>query len=315
MSIEHESKHFSSNPIEILKEENPILEFTEDQVNQIEEHFQAEFAYEKGLNGSVCVSSSDEFNPVRISNFPTREEEKDILLENMAIAKVGLILEYWKLYGEALKSGKMNFYQQISYSFTPILNESGEIIPALFSNRDFFGKPTLEYPERNKYEYLIMKINYAGDGDFVGRTSGPIPMSIKVKVGDEIKQFPRTRLDIPESLTREVTQVFEDIRRTSEREIGKLIWEGRGNFDTPTQHLIEDTLKESETLGAYGLAKTWIKGWGKYFNLIEIQKNVGDYVNSMYTMDPESFKTLSEVERMVELMEIMYQNASRHYKR
>jgi hypothetical protein len=316
MSNESELNYLSTDPIETLKGENPILDLTKDQVKQIEEYFQAAYGYKKGLNGTLCVSASDEFNPVRIMEFPREKNKNDFLLRNRAIAKVGLFLEYWRLYGEALKSGQMNFYNQISYSFTPILNKSGEVIPALLSNTSLFGDLILEDPEKERYEERIGEINYAGDGDFVGIALGAIATDIKVKINGDIKYFPRWRLGITKSLTKQVGAADTEIRRMRAREITDILWDGKESFDDTTQLLIGETFSSSGTLEGYELLRTWLKSWSRdYDNVIfEIVREVSNYVNSVYSENPESFETLSAVKRMVELMEVMYQKASRHYR-
>jgi hypothetical protein len=298
--------------IGVFKTETPLLDLTSKQLEIIEDKCQATFSYNPGLCGSTTVDSNDVFNPVRIYNFSCNNV--DFIPENIAIAKIGDVLTYWRLYKEALETGKMDFYRQIEYGFIPVLNDKGEYFPKTLEN---LSSKICAFPNREKYEHHILMINYAGDADFVGLPSLPIRTDINIKLGGQDISVSRKRIGISKDLTKKVLNADTNISRISNEEIGEIILGGLSNFNEITQLLVKDTLKREGTIAPYQLMRTWMKTWNQFSDIDGIDaifEELREHVNAVYSEDPLSFETIRAVSRMVESMQVMYSHASRYYQ-
>lgn len=297
---------------EVFKAETPLLDLTSNQVKYFEEKYQASFSYKPGLCGFTTVDSDDVFNPVRIYNFGYNDV--DFIPENIAIAKTGNVLTYWRLYKKALETGKMDFYRQIEYGFVPILNDQGEYSPKAIKN---FSSNIYGIPNRKEYDQHILTTNYAGDGDFVGFPSLPIHTDINIKLGDQNISISRKSLGISKGLTKEVLNANTRISKISNEEIGEIILGGLSNFNEVTQLLVRDTLQREGRIAPYQLTRTWMKTWNHFSDIDGIDaiiKELREYVNGVYSEDPHSFETINAVSRMVDSMQVMYNRASRYFQ-
>lgn len=301
-----------TDPIKVFKTETPLLDLTSEERIYIEKKYQASFEYKPGLCGSTTVDHNDVFNPIRIYNFGCNDV--DFIPKNIAIAKIGNVLTYWRLYKEALETGKMDFFRQIEYSFIPVLNDKGEYFPITLKN---YSSNICGIPNMEKYEQHILMINYAGDADFVGLPSLPIRTDVNIKLGDENICVSRKSLGISKDLTKKVLNANTIISRISNQEIGEIILGGLSNFNEITQLLVKFTLEKEGTIAPYQLMRTWMKTWNKFSDMDGIEgivKELREYVNAVYSEDPHSFETINAVSRMVDLMQVMYNHASRYYQ-
>jgi hypothetical protein len=301
-----------TDPTKVFKTEIPLLDLTSNQIKHIEENHQSSFDYKPGLCGCTTVDPDDVFNPIRIYNFGCNDI--DFIPKNIAIAKIGNVLTYWRLYKEALETGKMDFYRQGEYGFVPVLNDKGEYFPKTLEN---FSSRICVFPNREKYEHHILMTNYAGDADFVGLPYLPIRTDINIKLGSQDISVSRKSIGISKNLTKKVLNADTNISRISDKEIGEIILGGLSNFNEITQLLVKDTLEREGTIAPYQLMRTWMKTWNQFSDIDRIDaivEELREHVNAVYSEDPLSFETISAVNRMVESMQVMYSHAARYYQ-
>jgi len=292
-----------------------LLNLSEQQVKEIEQTIQATFPYSPGLTTVIYVPLDKQeitsINSFQVLKYPI--SAADAIPSNRAIAKIGAVWIYWKLLGEALRSGRFDFYHFLSFNIFPIYLDHNDNPIVKISPIE---KGNTLYGESPYVQYLPM-INYAGDSDFVGIDNPQNSVPVRL-INNNYVEIPDQDIGVTAEVAKKVFDTARKVHILEEEEVTGLIKSSYGSFPITIKQMIDHTLKYENFLNGYNMVRAYyLHAQNPVDSIVyEVINYLSQFTKTEFSK-PEHLltsPTATAVDNLVDSLEEMYQQALPLYK-